>query len=122
MSEIKDISDISISSEASAFVEAIFEQGLFKNRADILSIAAAYTLKHHHKTFEPAAYILKDAGGLNYGYSTFDADGKWSALIRGLYPECTTPRLYLRALMDKGLLLIAQRMRDDVAYSIIDEL
>lgn len=117
-----DLHDISISTEATEVAETIFEQRWFKNRADILSFAAGYMIKHHFSNFDPSTYVLSNSQGLNYGISTFDADGKWSMVIRGLYPNAQAPYSYLRALMDKGLLLLGQQMKDDPSYSIVSEL
>lgn len=116
-----DLHDISISSEAAEVAETIFEQKWFKNRADILSFAAGYMIKHHYGTFDPSTYVLTNSQGLNYGTNTFDSDGKWSMVIGGLYPNTQTPYSYLRALMDKGLLLLGQQMRDNPSYSVISE-
>ena len=117
-----DIVDIAISASASAVADNILEQGYFKNKSDVLSFAAAYMIKNHFDAFDPSTYALSDTNGSNYSYSTFDADGKWSSLVRALYPGVETPNMYLRALMNQGLLLLGQRMIDDPSYSLLDEI
>ena len=117
-----DIVDIAVSASASAVADNILERGYFKNKADILSFSAAYMIKNHFETFDPSTYTLNDTNGSNYSYSTFDADGKWSSLIRALYPGVETPNLYLRALMNQGLLLLGKRLADDPTYSLLNEI
>lgn len=119
---MNDIVDIAVSASASAIADTILEKGFFKNKSDVLSFAAAYMIKNYFETFDPSVYVLSDTNGSNYSYSTFDSDGKWSTLIRALYPGVETPNMYLRALMNQGLLLIGQRMEDDSTYSILNEI
>ena len=117
-----DLTNITISSVASAAADSMMETKLFKQKADALTFAAGYMIKHHMDSFSPDVYTPADSEGTNYAFSTLDTEGKWAALIKALYPGCTTPYIYLRALMDKGCLLVAQRMKDDPAYSLLDEL
>ena len=58
----------------------------------------------------------------NYSYSTFDSDGKWSTLIKALYPNTDTPYLFLRALMNQGLISLSQRMGEEPEFSPISEI
>ena len=117
-----DLTNIAISSVASSAADRLMETNLFKQKSDLLMFAAGYMIKHHLTDFLPETYVLSDSDGSNYAFSTFDGEGKWAALIRALYPDCTTPYLYLRALMDKGVLLIAQQILDDASYSLVNEL
>ena len=113
---------MAISSEASAFADRIMEDGLFRDQADVLNYAAAYMIKHHLNDFSPASYVLADTRGSNHAFSAFDPDGKMATMIRALYPETETPYLYLRALMDKGLLVLKEDMAQDSSLSIIGEI
>jgi len=117
-----DLTNITISSSASFAADRIMETNLFKQKSDVLMFAAGFMIKYHLQDFYPVTYTLADSEGSNYAFSTFDTDGKWATLIRALYTECNTPYLYLRALMDKGLLLIDQRIQDDPGYTLISEL
>lgn len=117
-----DLANLGISTIATAAADKLMESKLFKLKADLLMFAAGYMIKHHLKDFSPENYVLADADGTNYAFSTFDGEGKWSALIKALYPKCDTPYLYLRALMDKGVLMLAQKMNDDPSFSLVEEL
>ena len=119
---MNDIGNMAISLEASRIADRINDSGYFKNKADVLTFAAGFMLKNYYPKFNPETYTLDDTNGSNYSFSTFDADGKWSTLIRALYPNTDTPYLYLRALMNQGLLLLGQMMKDNPNYSIFSEL
>ena len=121
MPEVKDITNITISSEASDIADSILEKGLFKDKADVLTFAAGYMIKNFYADFNPSTYTLSDSGGSNFASSTYDPERKWYTVICNLYNQTETPYLFLRALMDKGLISLGKRMRDDPAYSIITE-
>lgn len=123
MADYKDISQIAISVEASGYAdEIVAETGLFKDKADVLTFAAGYMIKNHFKEFDPGVYTLSDSGGSNFGSNTIDPERKWHSLITLLYDNSETQYIYLRALMDKGLKVIHQRLLDDTTYSLINEL
>lgn len=82
-----DIVDIALSAEASGVADSILEKGLFKNKSDVMTFAAAYMIKYYFDEFDPSTYYQSDNNGSNYSYSTFDSDGKWSTLIKALYPN-----------------------------------
>lgn len=117
-----DLVNMAISSEASAFADQLMEGGLFRDQSDVLNFAAAYMIKHHFDEFSPASYVLTDTRGSNHAFSAFDPDGKMAIMIRALYPDTDTPYLLLRALMDKGLLVLKEDMAQDSSLSIIDEI
>ena len=117
-----DITDISISLEASRIADSFVDTGLFRNKADVLMFAAGFMVKNYYKSFDPETYVLSDLHGSNYGPSTFEASGPWYSVIKALYPETETPRMVMRALMDHGLLLLGQRVKDDPSFTLTDEL
>lgn len=123
MADYKDISQIAISIEASGYADEIMEStGLFKDKADVLTFAAAYMIKNHFDDFHPSMYTLTDSGGTNYGSNTLDPERKWHILISILYDNNDIPYIYLRALMDKGLRVIQKRMLEDSSYSLLNEI
>lgn len=122
MSEYKDITQISVSSVASSIADSMLESGYFKDKADVMTFAAAYMIKNHFTEFKPATYTLTDSLGTNLASSTFDPERKWHTVIQILYDDTVTPYIYLRALMDKGLLMIQQRLQDDPEFSIVNEI
>lgn len=119
-----DIVNISVSSDASIFADELKENGLFEDKVDVYTYAAAYVIKNYYKEFDPSTHILKDTQGSNFGVSSIDPNNKWSILIKTLYPEMesSTPYRYLRSLIDKGLTLLEERSRQDSNFSIINEL
>ena len=123
MFEIKDITNITISEKASSIADAIMlGTKLFKDKADVLTFAAGYMIKNYYAEFDPSTYTMPDSFGSNFGSSTYDPDRKWAVLIQALYGNTLTPYLYLRALMDKGLCLIQQRIDSEPSFRLIDEL
>ncbi|MBO0454984.1 hypothetical protein [Candidatus Enterococcus murrayae] len=119
-----DIVNISVSSDASVFADELKESGLFEDKVDVYTYAAAYVIKKYYKEFDPATYILTDTQGSNFGVSSIDPNNNWSILIKSLYPEmeAPTPYRYLRALIDRGLSLLEERSKQDLNFSIFDEL
>ncbi len=117
-----DLGNMAISLEASRIADIIVASGYFKNKSDVLTYAAGFMIKNYYPTFNPETYVLDDTLGSNYSFSTFDSDGKWSTLIRALYPNTETPYLYLRALMNQGLLLLGQIIKENPNYSILSAL
>ena len=117
-----DLVDIALSAEASGIADSILEKGFFKNKSDVMTFAAAYMIKHYFDEFDPSTYNQSDNDGSNYSYSTFDSDGKWSTLIKALYPNTDTPNLLLRALMNQGLISLSQRMEEEPEFSLLSEI
>lgn len=119
-----DIVNISVSSDASVFADELKENGFFEDKVDVYTYAAAYVIKNHYKEFDPSIYILGDTQGSNFGVSSIDPNNKWAVLIKSLYPEmeASTPYRYLRALIDNGLTLLEKRSKEDLGFSIFDEL
>ncbi len=93
--------DIVFSARANEVAERFVNAGFFKARSDAALFAAAYILRTQFRSFDPASFT-SDSLGSNYGYGTFDPEGKWSRLLTALY-ETDRPRLYLKNLMIYGL-------------------
>ena len=51
-----DIVDIALSAEASGVADSILEKGLFKNKSDVMTFAAAYMIKYYFDEFDPSTY------------------------------------------------------------------
>lgn len=122
MSNLVDINNLAVSLEASQAADDIMETGLFRDKVDVLTFAAGYMIKNHVDDFDPSAYRPADSDGSNFAAGTYDPNHEWEILIRALYNDTETPYLYLRALMDQGLLELKQKMNSDPAYSITQEL
>ena len=98
--------DIVFSARASEVAQRFVDAGYFKARSDAALFAAAYILRTQFRTFDPSTFT-SDSRGSNYGYGTFDPEGKWSRLLSAMY-ETDTPRLYLKNLMIYGLETIGE--------------
>lgn len=122
MSDKEDINNLAISLEASQAADEIQKTGLFKDKVDVQTFAAGYMIKNHLYDFDPATYALADTHGSNFAAGTYDPDRAWYQLIQALYNNTGTPYLYLRALMDRGLRELKQKMDADPFYSITQEL
>ena len=93
--------DIVFSAKATDVATKFVETGYFKARSEVALFAAAYIIRTQFKTFDPSTFV-SDSNGSNYGYGTFDPDGKWSRLLTAMYGT-DKPRLFLKNLMIYGL-------------------
>lgn len=93
--------DIVFSAKATEVATRFVNAGYFRARSDAALFAAAYVIRTQFKTFDPSTFI-SDSNGSNYGYGTFDPDGRWSRLLTAMYGT-DSPRLYLKNLMIYGL-------------------
>ncbi len=117
-----DLVNLAVSQEATNIMNDLLEQGLFKEQVDVLNFAAAYMLKHHSNDFFPETYTPSDSKGSNHHVATLDPSGKLKKLIIAVYPEATEiPYIYLRALMDKGLLQLNMDMANQ-NFSLLDQI
>ena len=101
--------DIVLSATSIAVATRFVEAGYFKARSDVAIFAAAYIIRTQFRTFDPSSYEGDPNFGSNYGYGTFDPDGKWSRLFSALY-KTDTPRLYFKNLMNYGLESISKHI------------
>lgn len=115
-----DIRDIAFSLKSASVAKAITEMGWFQNNNEVAEFAAAYAIKNYFDEFDPESYILTDTMGLNYSYSTFDNDGRWSSIIKILYPLTDTPYRYLRSIMNYGLEKIGQVIDEGGNFNITE--
>ena len=113
-----DIVDIALSAEASGVADSILEKGLFKNKSDVMTFAAAYMIKYYFDEFDPINYVVTDSGGNNYNIGTVDNDGMLSVLLKTIYPNSSTPYTYARSLMVFGLMKIGERMKQEGIPSV----
>lgn len=103
--------DIAFSAKASEVASKFVEAGYFKYYSDVALFAAAYIIRTQFKEFDPSSFV-SDSNGSNFGYGTFDPDGKWSRLLTALY-QTDRPRLYLKNLMVYGLETIGKTIDDN---------
>ena len=100
--------DIVFSAKATEVATRFVDAGYFKARSDAALFAAAYVIRTQFKTFDPSSFS-SDSNGSNYGYGTFDPDGRWSRLLTAMYGT-DRPRLYLKNLMIYGLETIGENI------------
>lgn len=63
------------------------------------------SIKNFYDTFDPSEYAVADSNGSNYNVGSFD---DLAPYVKILYPETDTPYIYIRALVNFGLIEIGK--------------
>lgn len=114
----EDLINIRLSLYANEVAEKLVATGYFDYTSTVAKFALAYALKYHFDEIDPMNYDIPDTGGSNYNVGSFDSDGQLAALLKALYPHCTTPYIYARALMVFGLTKLGNRIDQEGIQSI----
>ncbi|PCL91880.1 hypothetical protein [Paenibacillus lautus] len=109
----EDLVNIRLSLYANEVAEKLVAAGYFDYSTTAAKFALAYALKNHFDEIDPSNYDIPDTGGSNYNFGSFDSDGQLAVLLKALYPNCTTPYVYARALMVFGLTKLGKRIDQD---------
>lgn len=113
-----DLTNFRLSSEANAVADKFVDTGYFDYAITVAKFALGYTLKNYFDEFNPATYQVTDGGGSNYSVGSLDSDGQLASLIKALYPETTTPYVYMRALINFGLIKLGEKVEKEGIQSI----
>lgn len=113
-----DIVDIRLSTKASEVANRFKETFFFSDAISVAKLGFAYMLQQSEE--KDLLYWLKlsdrkkddrfETNGLNYAGASIDKGGKMVSLIKAKYPECETPYLYIRLLMDAGLCELGEKI------------
>ena len=113
-----DLVNIRLSKGANEVADRLVATGYFDYATTAAKFALAYALKNHFDEINPETYSIPDSEGNNYNVGSIDSDGQLAALIRVLYPNTTTPYLYVRAFIVFGLTKLGERIEQDGLQSI----
>lgn len=112
MEQQRDRESIGLSSTAVEALELIEEQGWFNDGQDAARFALAYAIRNG-----AGVGSMKDTE-TRWAAGNFDKTGEIRALLAGIYPDSHTPVRQMEYLVNEGLRLIADRMRDGRAVPI----
>ncbi len=120
----KDIIDIRLSTKASEVANRFKDNFFFSDAISVAKLGFAYMIQTAEEKdllyWQTLSDRKKDerfeTNGYNYGGASIDKGGKMVSLIKAKFPECETPYLYIRLLMDVGLCELGKKV------STLDEL
>jgi len=99
-----DLTNLRLSGSATAVADDLLQTGFFDDRVSIVKLGFSYAINRYYGKFSPADYEKTlDSDGLNYNVGSLDGDKSMAILVKTLYPECTTPYHYVRAIICYGL-------------------
>lgn len=105
----EDLTNLRLSGSATAIADELQQTGFFDDRVAIVKLGFAYAIKRYYGKFSPAEYEKTlDSTGLNYNVGSLDGDKSMAILVKTLYPECSTPYRYVRAIICFGLGKLAE--------------
>ncbi len=106
----EDLSNVRLSSHATAVAETLYNTGYFDDRVAIAKLGFAYAISNYYKKFNPSEIEgTLDSAGINYNVGTLDSDKSIAELVCSLYPETLTPYRLTRAIICYGLDKLGER-------------
>lgn len=107
----KDIVDIRLSKKASDVANRFVNELHFPTAIAAAKFGFAYMLRKSKEEEILGWFMLSDkkrddrfdTSGYNYAGASIDQGGRMAKLIQFKFPDCDTPYLYIRLLMDAGL-------------------
>lgn len=100
-----DIVNFRLSKAANDVADKLVATGKFDYATSVAKFAFAYAIKNFYDTFDPSEYAVADSNGSNYNVGSFD---DLAPYVKILYPETDTPYIYIRALVNFGLIEIGK--------------
>lgn len=102
---MNDITNFRLSQEANDVADKLVATGKFDHGTSAAKFAFAYAVRNFYELFEPASYTAPDTNGSNYSVGSFD---DLAPYVQVLYPDTDTPYIYVRALINFGLIEIGK--------------
>jgi hypothetical protein len=102
---MNDITNFRLSKTANSVADKLVESGKFDHGTSAAKFAFAYAINNFYKEFDPVAYTIEDSSGSNYSVGSFD---DLAPYVMALYPNTDTPYIYVRALINFGLIEIGK--------------
>lgn len=110
---MNDITNFRLSKAANDVADRLVATGKFDHGTSAAKFAFAYAVNNFYDTFDPSSYAVSDSNGSNYSVGSFD---DLAPYVRVLYPETNTPYIYVRALINFGLIKIGEVI-DEIGLS-----
>lgn len=117
---MNDITNFRLSKAANDVADKLVETGKFDHGISAAKFGFAYAIKNYYDKFDPSIYEIPDNLGSNYNVGSFD---DLAPYVKVLYPDTTTPYIYMRALIVFGLLEIGKIIEKEgipTIYSLCD--
>lgn len=112
---MSDITNFHLTDEANKVANKLVETGKFDYVVSAAKFAFAYAIKNYYETFNPAEFVQSGNNGSNYNVGSFD---DLAPYVKALYPDTDTPYIYVRALINFGLIEIGKIIDRDGMPSI----
>ena len=114
---MEDLVQFRLSSIATEIANDFAEEYFFGDSQDVAKLAMAYALKYCRDEIDIESLIaskvqsdIYNNNGSNYSAGGIDPDGKIAAVVKEIYPNCTTPYRYVRILMIYGLVKLKEKV------------
>ncbi|MBE5789635.1 MAG: hypothetical protein E7325_08305 [Clostridiales bacterium] len=117
---MNDIINFRLSKEANDVADQLVATGKFDHGTSAAKFAFAYAVKNYYGHFDPATYAVTDGFGTNYSVGSFN---DLAPYVLVLYPQTETPYIYVRALINYGLVKIGEIIKEKgmpAIYSLCD--
>lgn len=117
---MNDITNFRLSQEANDVANKLVETGKFDHVSSAAKFAFAYAVRNFYGRFDPSSYTQPDTSGSNYSVGSFD---DLAPYIQVLYPDTETPYVYVKALINFGLIEIGKIINEKgmpKIYSLCD--
>ena len=102
---MNDITNFRLSKAANDVADKLVATRKFDHVTSAAKFAFAYALKNFYGKFDPSTYAVSDNDGSNYSVGSF---GDLAPYVKVLYPDTDTPYIYVRALINFGLVEIGK--------------
>jgi hypothetical protein len=102
----RDRESIGLTAECQTLLSDIEARGWFQEGADIARFCLAFAVRAGVSDGSTTGTETRWAAG------NFDKTGEIRALLAGLYPECETPVRLMEYLVNVGLRMVGERLRD----------
>lgn len=116
---MNDITNFRLSKAANEVADKLVNTEKFDYDTSAAKFAFAYAIKNYYGEFDPASYNLPDSNGNNYSVGSYN---DLAPYIKVLYPDTDTPYIYIRALINFGLIKIGELIDTSVPkiYTLCD--
>lgn len=106
-----DLTNISISAEASEIAKDLSARYYFRDTLSFLQFAMSYALSRHLEEIDFDTLDTEyDSSGLHYNVGSIKKASLITTAFSTLFPNCTTPYRYIRVLMIYGTYKIKERI------------
>ena len=118
-----DLTNLALSKRATDIANQMKDSGEFADALSSAKFAMAYVIKYYRDEIDTAEKVEQldskyDSFGSNYNVGSIDPDHYIAKLFEVLYPGCSTPYRYARAIMCLGLSKLGDLAEDNHLFPI----